>query len=263
MIQTKAIVTKKESIAPAWWQITLSAPSLGVNLQPGQFFQVRCGSLFNSYLRRSIFPQRLADDSIALLLWPSPDPGLAWLLARQEGDTLDIIGPLGRGFPLPDSTQNLLLVSDVPLSGVLLGQLHQAIEANYAVTLALEAHRAAGLYPTRHLPPAVELQITTRDGSHGHHGPIAALLPELLHWADLVCAVGSSTLYHTLQQQSKTIRITLQSGYLYGLISPGLFACGWGACLGCTIETERGLKLPCLDGPVFDLSTLTLEGMSL
>jgi dihydroorotate dehydrogenase electron transfer subunit len=34
------------------------------------------------------------------------------------------------------------------------------------------------------------------------------------------------------------------------------FACGVGACMSCAVEGERGLRLACIDGPVFDLKDL-------
>jgi dihydroorotate dehydrogenase electron transfer subunit len=32
-----------------------------------------------------------------------------------------------------------------------------------------------------------------------------------------------------------------------------VLGCGVGACLGCTVQTRKGQKLVCRDGPVFDL----------
>jgi dihydroorotate dehydrogenase electron transfer subunit len=33
-------------------------------------------------------------------------------------------------------------------------------------------------------------------------------------------------------------------------------ACGIGACLGCMVETKRGMKTSCVEGPVFDMEML-------
>jgi len=160
---------------------------------------------------------------------------------------------------LPNGIGNLLLVSDTQLLSPLLGPLEQALADGLAVTLVLEASRAANLYPAAQLPPAVELQAATHDGSQGHRGTIAPLLPGLLRWADAVYAAGTADLYRTLQQQTQSVRFGLQSGFLYGLIDTSPMACGVGACFSCTIETKFGLKLTCVDGPVFDLSAVELE----
>ena len=253
MIQTEISVLDKKSIAPAWWELTFSAATLIPQLQPGQFLLLRCDGC---YLRRPIFPVPAGPGIITVLLRPNPDPGLAWLLSRQPPDTLDVIGPLGVGFPLPNHTQNLLLISDHPQLGPLLGHMQQAMLAGYAVTLALGGRRATTLYPLSQLPPQVEVQAATWDGSLGHRGEISEITPELLRWADVVGAVGSSLLYQNLCTQTREARFGNDRGFLYGLLDQTPLACGIGACLGCTLETEQGLKLSCTDGPVVDLMTL-------
>jgi len=256
--QTEVIVVAKETITPACWQLTLAAPGLSARLMPGQFLLLRCADRFTCYLRRPIFPAPVGPDHLTLLLQPDPDPGLAWLLTRQPGDRLDVIGPLGSGFPLPDKTRNLLLVSDAQNIAPLLGQMHRAITTGVAVTLALGASRAADLYPVSSLPAEVEFQVATRDGSLGHRGVITDLLPNLLAWADLVGAVGSTNLYHALQDQADKARFGVVSGFMYGLINQPYLACGVGACLSCAITAPTGLKLTCVDGPVFDITQLDL-----
>jgi dihydroorotate dehydrogenase electron transfer subunit len=256
MKQFQATVVQKDTIAPAWWEMVISGPDLVNAPAPGQFFLTRCGDRFSPYLRRPIFPRIVDDNQLSILLRPDPDPGFAWLSARQVGDGLDLIGPLGTGFELPARAGNLLLVGDSQQITPLLGQLERAIEAGHAVTLALESIRAATIYPVSALPPIVELQAATLDGSLGHHGPVLDLMPGLLPWADMVCAVGSPKLYRALRVYAAETRLKLPAGYLYGLIADGLGVCGVGACFSCTVTTTRGLKLACLDGPVFDLADL-------
>jgi dihydroorotate dehydrogenase electron transfer subunit len=98
------------------------------------------------------------------------------------------------------------------------------------------------------------------DGSLGHHGPVTDLLPDLLRWADLVCSVGSASLYQAIKRQSQVVRFVTQAGFAYGLIhDPFLLACGVGACFGCAVTTTQGIQLKCVDGPVFDLVEITFE----
>jgi dihydroorotate dehydrogenase electron transfer subunit len=258
VIQTQAIILKKETIAPAWWRLSIAAPELP-SLLPGQFLLLRCADRFTCYLRRPIFPTPVAEHHFSLLLRPDPDPGLAWLSTRQPDDTLDVIGPLGSGFPLAKNVSHLLLVSDGPHIGPLLGQMERAVAAGRAVTLALGGSRAAAVYPVSALPPVVEFQAATSDGSLGYRGPVTDLLPELLRWADAVCTVGSVALYRTLRRQMDQIRLRAEPNFLYGLMTDNLMACGVGACLSCTVTTATGLKLACVDGPVFDLTELVFD----
>ncbi len=257
MIQTQITVVDKVTLAPAWWRLTFAAPELPL-LLPGQFLLARCADRYICYLRRPIFPLPVDRDYFSLLLRPDPDPGLAWLSARQPGDTLDVLGPLGNNFPLAKGVRHLLLVSDTPAIGPLLGQMERAVAAGVAVTLVLGGSRAGAVYPIAALPPVVEFQAATLDGSLGYRGPVTDLLPDLLRWADLTCAVGSTVLYRILRRQMEQARLRLEANFLYSLIAPKLLACGLGACLSCALPTSTGLKLACLEGPVFDLADLTL-----
>jgi dihydroorotate dehydrogenase electron transfer subunit len=256
VLQTRVIIVERETIGPAWWRLVLDGPELAAQLTPGQFLLVRCADPFTSYLRRPIFPEPLNDGQLELLLRPTPDPGLAWLSTRQVGDELDVIGPLGQGYPLSSYVRNLLLVSDGQALSPLLGQMNRAVQAGLSATLLLGGQRAAALYPLDRLPPAVEVQLATLDGSAGHRGPLTALLPDLLCWADGVCAVGSISLYRALKDQVAAVRLSGEAGFLYGLVVEGLLPCGVGACLACTVPAIDGLRLTCVDGPIFDLMPL-------
>jgi dihydroorotate dehydrogenase electron transfer subunit len=244
-------ITTKETIAPAWWQLTLTAAELGARLAPGQFLLVRCA---NCYLRRPIFPGPIGPDTASLLLRPTTDPGLAWLASRQPGETLDVLGPFGCGYPLGREVRHLLLVSDSMGLSPLLGHMQRATAGGVAVTLALGGSRAETIYPLEKIPAAVEFYAATQDGSQGQRGPITALLPELLGWADLVCAAGSPRLYRTLRTQTDTIRLGIPPGFLFGLIDSVAMPCGTGACYGCAIPTGNTSQRVCVDGPVFDLA---------
>jgi len=256
--QTEVTIVEKETLAPAWWRLILAAPDLSPSPLPGQFLLLRCADRFTCYLRRPIFPTFTGAAHFKLLLRPDPDPGLAWLTARLPGDNLDVIGPLGTGFPLAKNVRNLLLVSDSQTLDPLLGQMERAIAAGVSVTLAMGGRRASSLYPITALPPAVEFQAATLDGSLGRRGSIADLLPDLLRWADLVCAAGSTALYRALKRQATQVRLRAEKGFLFGVVLDQSMACGVGACLSCTLATESGLRLTCLDGPVFDLMELDL-----
>lgn len=259
MLQTRVTIIAKETIAPAWWQLVIAAPELAPRLLPGQFLLVRCADLYTCYLRRPIFPASLNDEQLTLLIRPDPDPGLAWLSARQPGDELDVIGPLGCSFPFNDQLRNLLLVADSQTISPLLGQMSLAVQAGVAVTLALGGTRRGALFPVERLPAAVEVQYATLDGSLGQRGLVSELLPDLLPWADCVCTVGSTGLYRTLKSQVEQFRLPEEPDFLYGLVTAGLLPCGVGACLACPVETRSGLKFSCVDGPVFDLMAVDLD----
>ena len=256
MQQFEAIVTHRDTIGPAWWQLRLDVPGLSGHITPGQFFLARCNGC---YLRRPIFPQQLSPGQLSLLLRPTTDRGQAWLAARQPRNSLNLLGPFGSGFQLSQPPGNLLLVSNSQNLSPLLGLIDPALTAGAAVTLLLGGNRAATIYPAARLPAAVEVQVATGNGSQGQPGTVTNLLAPLLGWADAVCAVGSIPLYRTLQICTQQVRLGSPANFLWGLVMPGFLPCGVGACFGCTVFTQTGPKLACTTGPVLDLMSLALE----
>jgi len=105
----------------------------------------------------------------------------------------------------------------------------------------------------------------------GKKGMATDILPDFLEWADQVYACGPMDMY-------KAMALTLNRSPLKGegktIVGEGLvpshnpklrkcqvslevrMGCGFGACYGCTINTKKGLKQVCRDGPVFELDDI-------
>lgn len=240
---------------PKFLCLRLTAPSLAPSIKPGQFVLV---DTVTDYVRRPFFPIALRDDGFGLLLPPDSS-----LRRMSPGDELDCLGPLGKGFPLPPFTPNLLLVAQPSGFGAsarqhgvtfLLSCIDQALAEGRNVVLIQEAPRGANLFPTTGLPPGVEVRLATGDGSGGQAGGALDLLPELAQWADQVYAVGEVEWYARLVDVLRDHRLQVKQGLVWGLIAPEVFPCGMGVCGGCTVETRRGYQQPCVEGPVFDLT---------
>lgn len=240
---------------PSFYRLRVIAPTLVAAMQPGQFL---LASTEVEYVRRPFFPVALEGEGLGLLL-PPHNP----LRRLAPGDELDCIGPLGSGFPLPSSSHNLLMLAQATGFGVseeqngvsfLLTLIDQALAAGKRVVLIHEAVTAAQLFPATGLPPGVELRYATPDGSRGHAGTAIDLLPELAQWADQVYAVGHPEWYQDAVRVLREHRLRVREGLVWGLIAPEIMPCGMGVCGGCAVETRRGYRQPCIDGPVFDLT---------
>ena len=53
----------------------------------------------------------------------------------------------------------------------------------------------------------------------------------------------------------REVRVGPGKHFAQALVVPPM-ACGVGACQGCAVQVERGVRLACTDGPVFDLLEL-------
>jgi dihydroorotate dehydrogenase electron transfer subunit len=106
------------------------------------------------------------------------------------------------------------------------------------------------------LPNGVQFIPVTEDGSMGQKGRATDILPDFLDWADQVYACGPVDMYKAMAKMSlraKRSNLKLTKCQVSLEVRMG---CGFGACYGCTINTQKGLKHICRDGPVFELDDI-------
>lgn len=252
----RAPIISNQRLMPGVNLIWAEAPEIARATKPGQFAMIRAGEGYDPLLRRPLNIHRLAPQSGATtqiaILFNVLGRGTAFLAHRKEGDALDILGPLGKGFSIQRTARNLLLVGGGMGVAPLVGLADVAAKQGRSVTLLLGAQRAELVYPSHLLPPEVELHVATDDGSAGIRGLVTSLVPEFADWADQVFACGPVPMFRSLAQtcpdltRRKSVQVLMEAG----------MACGFGACLGCSIETRRGRKQVCKDGPRFELRDL-------
>ncbi len=241
-------VASLEAVAPGIHLMWLECPSLARAARPGQFIMVRCGE--ETVLRRPFSFHRVEGNRFALL-FNVVGTGTAWLAQRQPGEELDVLGPLGNGFSLPEVARHVLLVAGGIGVAPLYFLAEEALGQGREVTF-LYGTSGDGRCP---LPAGVTEVAATEDGSTGHHGMITELVAEHLPLADFVAACGPLAMFHTLavmpQLRQKPVQVSIETR----------MGCGFGVCYGCTIRTRRGLKQVCTDGPVFELSEVLWQEM--
>ena len=228
----------------------LEAAGIAAAARPGQFVMVSCGQELT--LRRPLSIHQVANSGQLHLLFSIVAKGTSWLSHRQEGETLDLLGPLGNGFSIEPASRNLLLVAGGIGIAPLAFFAQQALSEAKSVTLLLGARTDTGLYPQRLLPGGVETVVATEDGSTGTKGMITDILPDYVDWADQIYACGPLAMYQTIatNNQKRRVRKPVQISLEVRM------GCGLGACYGCSIRTRRGMKQVCLDGPVFNLDEI-------
>jgi len=283
MKQLLATVSSNEEVTPGMHLMWIEAPDITAAAQPGQFITVRCGDFV---LRRPFSIHQVGSSNVIAseakqsqfaILFRVAGKGTLWLSQRQEDERIDILGPLGKGFTVAPESKNLLLVAG-GLGIAPLVCLAQQASPQHQVILLHGVSTAAQLYPfslvdgkkRNRLPPlpnGVQFIHITEDGSMGKKGMATEILPQFLDWADQVHACGPVAMY-------KAIALSLNPSPLKGekkgegekrsKLKPKKcqvslevrMGCGFGACYGCTINTKKGLKQVCRDGPVFELDDI-------
>jgi len=247
-----AIITANTEIRSGVHLIEVHVPQLAQAAQPGQYCMVRCcdTSSTDPLLRRPFFIHTVRrEQGLCTLLVYVRGRGTAWLVKQQEGASLDILGPLGRGWIVRPMVRNLLLISEDEHIPALALLAQRAIEQELAVTVIQQCENAASVYPPALLPAEVEYLVITRDGSVGLPGELTNIVANYLGWADAACCSVSHQTAIALYRAHERLRLKhfAQAVVLQPLV------CGNGACLACQLDTHHGPKLVCRDGPVFNL----------
>jgi len=266
--QTLCSVASNVEVMPGIHLMWIEAPNIACSVLPGQFITVRCGDFT---LRRPLSVHQVSSQEIALL-FKVAGKGTLCLSQQQTGDRIDILGPLGKGFSIEPGAKNLLLLAGgfgiAPLAF-----LTQYASSRHQMTLIHGASTAAQLYPSAMfkigpssagkkrsklspLPKGVQFIPVTEDGSTGKKGMATDILPDFLDWADQVYACGPADMYKAMAEMSwraKQSNLKLKKCQVSLEVRMG---CGFGACYGCTINTKKGLKQVCRDGPVFELDDI-------
>jgi len=246
--------------------MTVKVPPSFEKAIPGQFVMVRQEGNTTPFLSRpfsiySVYPR--GDEIFLEIFYKAVGKGTEALSRLQEGDFLNILGPLGRGFDLPPSFGKIVLIAGgigiPPLSFL----AQRCSEENHGAEIvcylgAANAETLAGLDRLKRICSAVE--ISTDDGSRGYHGPVTKLFQrDMGRYAGddvRIYACGPRPMLKALQGFLKdrpgVCQISLEER----------MACGIGACLGCVVRTRSDggeLVRVCKEGPVFDIGDIDFE----
>ena len=249
-------VVRNERVAEGVGLLVLGAPRIAATVRPGQFIHLRVSVGADFLLRRPFSVHRVAGGSIEIL-YQVLGRGTRALSERVSGDVMDAIGPLGRGWRVPEGAAHALLVAG-GLGAAPLGMLAECLaERGVAVSVAQGAPTAERLVAHElfeHVARRVE--VATDDGSAGERGLVTAASLRLLgdDTPDVVYSCGPEAMSRAVAAQA------LSAGVPCQVSLERLMACGVGACLSCVVTTTDGRKRACVDGPVFDATEVCWDG---
>jgi len=252
-------VVENRALAPGVVLLWLDAPQAARLGQPGQFLQVAIpGNGYDPLLRRPISIGLLEPGAGRLgLIIRAAGRGTSILAATKPGDELDILGPLGAGFPLPHEGRSLLVgggIGSAPLFGLATALIGgDGVQTAETRVLMLNGARTHSELWADELAAqlGVPALAATDDGSAGHHGLVTELMREQLAAGDIqtVFACGPEPMLRAVKELAQQSQV----GCYVSLEQR--MACGVGACFGCswprTEQAGGGYVRVCRDGPVF------------
>jgi len=221
------------------------------NIVPGQFVQVRVDGSPATYLRRpiSIHDVDFGQNEITLLVQQVGE-GTRHLAAANEGDTINMVLPLGNGFTLPEKGEKCLLVG----GGIGIAPLYYFAKVLNAKgvrsTLLLGGKSESDLIRLVDYQQLGETFVTTEDGSLGEKGFVTQHSVWQKQSFDKIYVCGPKPMMKAVA------KLAAEKDVWCEVSLENLMACGLGACLCCVEDTVDGHVCVCKEGPVFNTRRL-------
>ncbi len=253
MVDMMCEVVGHKPLTDLYWSLDLCAPDIAGLARPGQFVHVRVPGLEAASLRRpfSIFG---AGEGTLTILYKTVGRGTAQMTRLSAGDRLQVIGPLGNGFPLRPEGVPVLVAGGYGVAPLffLAGRLERKGVAliggrTEADILACDDFRRIGW----------KVRVATQDGSLGEQGLVTDLLDKELAGlraegvAAEFFACGPEGMLRAVGERA------VAEGLRGWLSLDKRMVCGVGACLACVQKLRRAdgsiwIGRVCHDGPVFE-----------
>jgi dihydroorotate dehydrogenase electron transfer subunit len=242
----------------AYWALTLLAPGVAEPFRAGHFVALSVGGADSSMLLRRSFAVMAAETrgsygATVEVVFAVHGRGTAWLASRREGDPIDVVGPLGRPFPLPRQEVHATLVGGGYGSAPLLALADALLSRGSRVDFVLGAATADRLFGALEAKRrGASIAVTTEDGSAGTAGRVSDVLPAVLERtaADVVYACGPMGMLQAVAE------IAAGAGIPSQVAVEESMACGIGVCMTCVLpvvgdDGQTRMVRSCVEGPVF------------
>lgn len=258
MINAKMLVIQNSPIAENIFELKVQGELASHVKAPGQFVHIKIGDFIDAMLRRPISICDVDKDSHVLtMIYRTDGKGTKRLSQCIEGEMLEILGPLGNGFPIETvkAGAHAILVGGgvgVPPLYYLSKQLKEkGVQATHILGFQTEE---IVFYEKEfnHLGPAY---VATADRTKGTKGFVTDVLKEQDFVYDVMYACGPIPMLKALETNynGKPLYLSLEQR----------MGCAIGACLACVCETQdrtdsKGYRKVCSDGPVFKAGEVIL-----
>jgi dihydroorotate dehydrogenase electron transfer subunit len=251
----------------------LRAPKTAASALPGQFVHIRVSDALP--LRRPISimltdPKQGTID----LLYKKIGEGTRQLAERKKGETLPMLGPIGKPFDLTDTSKRYVLVGGgvgVPpmifVADQLSGKADQVLFAGSEVAFPFALKPSTFMLPgitgnttltiSSLEERGVACRLASNAGLYGcYEGHVPDLAREYLQALDekersrcVLLSCGPHPMLHAVAKLGRDLGIPAQ------LSLEEHMACGIGGCAGCVVKTiedgQEKYRRVCVDGPVF------------
>ena len=245
-------ILSSRKVARDTFELVLACPDIARQAQPGTFVHIKVPENSALLMRRPISIHKInPEEGTITLIIQEKGEGTQRIVAAPVGSELDVLGPLGNHFVLPEGAKHCALVG----GGIGCAPVYTVAQANPDVKFdSFMGFRSADcVYAQEDFEAITTLHLATDDGTAGYHGRVTELLVEELKKGgyDAVFACGPTPMFKALAKAMADFPeipcyVSLEER----------MGCGIGGCAVCTCKILAAdgwhYRRVCKDGPVFE-----------
>ena len=252
-VKVLAELMLKEKLIEGIYKFSVKAPQIAETAKPGQFLEIKVSKTGEPFLRRPISIFNIYKETgVVEFIFQVKGKGTELLAEVEEGEMIDIMGPLGKGNFEIKEYKNVAIIG----GGIGTYPLHELAKelkgkANLNVYLGFRDKSLVTCEKEFERIGLNKLVITTDDGSYKEKGYAIDFMKKDIeeHAVDMIFACGPLPMLKAVRAYAIENNIPCQ------ISLEERMGCGIGACLGCAVKVISG-KEPryghvCKEGPVF------------
>lgn len=251
-VKMTAKILSQELIGEGIYSMWLEAAPIAEAAVPGQFITLYCKDGSRLLPRPISLCEIDAEQGRLHLVYRVAGKGTAEFSGYQPGETVEVMGPLGNGFPMTEK-KAMLIGGGIGVPPML--ELAKRLPGEKILVMGYRSET----YLEEELKNVAPLYIATEDGSKGTPGNVLdAIRAEGLE-ADVLYACGPTPMLRALKAYAE------EKGMEAWISMEEKMACGIGACLACVCKSKEvdehthvHNKRVCKEGPVFNAREVEL-----
>lgn len=253
-----AKIISKEKIIEGIYKFSVNAPEIAKKAVPGQFLEIKVSDkTTDPFLRRPISIYNVNGENVEFI-FQVRGKGTYLLSEKNEGDMLDILGPLGNGVFSLNGVSNVAIIG----GGIGIYPLYYLAKllkdkANVVTYLGFRNKELVTL-EKEFENVSNKLILSTDDGSYKNKGYSIDYLKKncLDNKPDMIYACGPAGMLKAVSLFAKENNIPCE------ISLEERMGCGIGACLGCATKIIENDEIRfghvCKDGPVFNVNNVEI-----
>lgn len=245
-----AVVKSQEKIATDVYSMVLECKEVAQSAKPGQFISVYCKDQ-SALLPRPISICEIGETTLRIV-YRVVGKGTKEFSQLVPNDTIQIMGPLGNGFPQEEG-KAILIAGGIGIPPML--ELAKTLKAEKEIVLGYRDE----IFLAEEFETYGNVTIASEDGKTGVKGNVLDAIKQKGIEGEVIYACGPTPMLRAIKTYA------IEKGMKAYLSLEEKMACGIGACLACVCKsngidhhTNVENKRICKDGPVFEAREIEL-----